>query len=699
MAAPDMASANRALSAGDGGSQSAASSARDGFAPSVEPGQSNRQPYLWADLCELAGVLSHDAIGLGGVVLRGAPGPLRDAFLAELRRAASPAQIHTSKQAAAAPWRTAPSHVTADRLLGGLDLAGTLAAGQPVYAPGLFAEADGGWLICTMVERWEPGATALVTSALDAVHQRPGGPDASQQTHASGPTSGGSSRATRRKTWPVSISRFAVVALDEGIEPDEAIAPSLAERLAFTLDLTPGVADLDLIGAALRPSHERSDGPSVERENRPSRSESVDVPLEVLTTCVEVASALGIAGIRCVQHAIRAARARAGWQGRTCVDADDLAFATRWVLAPRATTLPAPVEPDDPPPDDLPPDEPPPENSDEDQTDDPSDTEPDIDPPDQANDDDDELEDAPILPTPDQVIAAAMAHLPAEVLAGVLSSTSPKPKGAGGGRFGVKLKSRQRGRAIGSRAGSLRAPGRIHLVETLRAAAPWQPIRRRTHAHSPNIEMPSGAKQRVFVRPDDVRLIRYKDTAETVTVFLVDASGSSALERLAETKGAVELFLAGAYSRRDSVALVAFRGHAAELILPPTRALARARRALAGLPGGGGTPLAAGLATARGLVETITRSGRTARLVALTDGRPNVARDGRADRPRAAADALAEAQAVASNVSDALVLDTGARPTPFTRELASALGARHLWLPRARAEQMAAEASAGTAVL
>jgi magnesium chelatase subunit D len=88
---------------------------------------------------------------------------------------------------------------------------------------------------------------------------------------------------------------------------------------------------------------------------------------------------------------------------------------------------------------------------------------------------------------------------------------------------------------------------------------------------------------------------RFKQRRETTTIFVVDASGSAALHRLAEAKGAVELLLADCYVRRDRVAMLAFRGKGAELMLPPTRSLVRAKRSLAGLPGGGGTPLAAGM--------------------------------------------------------------------------------------------------------
>ena len=114
------------------------------------------------------------------------------------------------------------------------------------------------------------------------------------------------------------------------------------------------------------------------------------------------------------------------------------------------------------------------------------------------------------------------------------------------------------------------------------------------------------------------------------TISSSDASsgslgGSSALHRLAEAKGAVELLLADCYVRRDSVAVLAFRGRSAELLLPPTRSLVRAKRSLAELPGGGGTPLAAGIDAARELAFAVRRRGDTAVVVVLSDGRANLA--------------------------------------------------------------------------
>ena len=101
---------------------------------------------------------------------------------------------------------------------------------------------------------------------------------------------------------------------------------------------------------------------------------------------------------------------------------------------------------------------------------------------------------------------------------------------------------------------------------------------------------------RFALAPEDFRIQCYETRAATTTLFVVDASGSAALQRLGEAKGAVEAMLADSYARRDEVAMVIFRGEHTDLVLPPTRALVRARRALAGVPGGGATPLGEGRA-------------------------------------------------------------------------------------------------------
>ena len=171
-------------------------------------------------------------------------------------------------------------------------------------------------------------------------------------------------------------------------------------------------------------------------------------------------------------------------------------------------------------------------------------------------------------------------------------------------------------------------------------------------------------------------------------IFAVDASGSSALARLAEAKGAVELLLAQAYARRDHVALIAFRGAVAELILPPTRSLVQTKRRLAGLPGGGGTPLAAGLRMAFEVAQKARARGMTPTMALLTDGRGNIALDGTPSREQSEIDTQKLARVVRAAGIPALVIDTANRPQPGLRLLAATLDAPYVPLPRADAQRL-----------
>jgi len=331
----------------------------------------------------------------------------------------------------------------------------------------------------------------------------------------------------------------------------------------------------------------------------------------------------------------------------------DVVLAARLVLAPRATRQPASAE----------------ETADEAPL-----------PPGNDGGEDERGEPAPLE---DVVLAAALAALPPDVLARIAAGRGRgKAKASGAGE---RRASTLRGRPLAARAGMPGGGRRLALIDTLRAAAPWQRLRG------------GGAgvgRGRVQVRRDDLRVRRFETRAPALTIMAVDASGSAALARLAEAKGAVELLLAEAYVKRSEVALVAFRGTHAELLLPPTRSLARARRSLAELPGGGGTPLAAGLHAARELAEQARGRGRTPFVVLLTDGRGNIAVDGRADRAAAAADATAAATAIGAAGIAAAFVDISARPGPEGAALAAAMRARYLPLPRADAATMHAAVSA-----
>ena len=356
--------------------------------------------------------------------------------------------------------------------------------------------------------------------------------------------------------------------------------------------------------------------------------------------------------------AIAAAQAHAALNGRDAVAAEDLAAAARLVLAPRATQLPPQDKSDDAPP----PPEPP-----------------------GSEDETAEREEQSDIPLDDIVLEAASAAIPPDLLAQMAEGLAQR--GAGGSGAGRKRKSQVRGRPLAARPGTPDRGARLALVDTLRAAVPWQPLRRRERPDD-------GTNSGMIVRKDDLRVRRFEERAGTVTIFCVDASGSAALARLAEAKGAVELMLAQAYVTRSEVALIAFRGEQAELLLPPTRSLTRARRALAQLPGGGGTPLAAGLGLARELGELTLARGRTPFLVFLTDGRANIAADGTPGRAKAAEDVQAAAGAIARGGFDAMVIDISPRPSPEAGQLAKAMRARFLALPAADAGALHAAVAA-----
>jgi magnesium chelatase subunit D len=527
------------------------------------------------------------------------------------------------------PLRKIPLHVTDGRLLGGLDLASTLRAGRPVAERGLLEEAHGGVLVLAMAERVAPTTAARLTAALDlgeVVLERDG-------------------LALR------SPARFGVVALDEGIGEDEGLPNALFDRLALPLDLT-GIAPREAIGSLYQAEDVLAARAGLAQ---------VVVDEDAYKALCGAALGLGIGSLRTSILALRAARIAAALAGRGAVSEADLAVAARLVLAPRATLLP----PMEPPPDE---DQAPPPNDES--------------PPDDGDQSSDQstIEDRPLE---DVVLEAAKAAMPADLLARLMMHAGrSRARARSTGKAGMIQQGSLRGRPAGVRRGEPRGGARMNVVETLRSAAPWQRLRR---AESPDR---GEGRPRVEVRAEDFRITRYKQRSETTTIFAVDASGSSALHRLAEAKGGVELLLADCYVRRDRVALIAFRGREAELLLPPTRSLVRAKRSLAGLPGGGGTPLAAGLDAAAALADGVRRRGGTPTLILLTDGRANVARDGTGGRARAEEDALASARVLRALELTALVIDTSPHPQPKAERLAQEMGATYLPLPYADARML-----------
>ncbi|WAC73205.1 hypothetical protein OU995_00150 [Roseateles sp. SL47] len=235
----------------------------------------------WPPAWQAAWLLAVDPAGLGGLVLRGSASPVRDAVLADLRQALPPGT----------PWRRLPLQVDDERLLGGLDLGLSLAAGRPVHQAGLLAEAAGGVLLLPMAERAEAGLAGRLAAHLDA------------------------------------CAGLCVLALDEGLDEDEALPASLSERLGLMVTVT-----MTVMGSGAMPL------PDLLAAR--ARLPAVPCDPEVVQALCATAAALGLNSMRTVWQAWCAARAAAALEGRAAVSQADAELAARLVLAPRARTLP-----------------------------------------------------------------------------------------------------------------------------------------------------------------------------------------------------------------------------------------------------------------------------------------------------------------------------------------------------------------------
>ena len=437
----------------------------------------------------------------------------------------------------------------------------------------------------------------------------------------------------------------AFVAVDEGADADEALPLALKDRAAFWISLD-GLALADFSAITL-PQDLAALGKAARKVAIPD-----DTPEQLVT----IAVALGVLSLRAPSFALRAAQAHAALAGRNVLAEPDLAAAVDLVYAHRATQMPETDAPNDPAPE---------TEQSEPQTQDDQDT----------------------LNIPDDILLDAIkAALPPEVLA-KLNANPVRTKSSAGNGTGAKRTGNRRGRPLPARPGPRSDAARVDLIATLRAAIPWQTIRKRA---LPDRTGP-------IIHPTDLRHKRYQSLSDQLLIFAVDASGSAAMARLAEAKGAVELLLSEAYARRDHVALVSFRGTSAEVLLPPTRSLVQTKRRLAALPGGGGTPLASGLSAALTLAQTATLKGMSATIVLLTDGRANISLEGEPDRAQAGADAQKIAGDICALGIDALVIDTTIRPERSLKKLAETMRASYIPLPRADAQGVSAAVTASLA--
>ena len=525
-----------------------------------------------------------------------------------------------------------PTHTEVTRLIGGVDLSSCLQTGQWVVQPGLLEKSANGVVVLPMAERQPVHQLALVTQGQDQ-------------------------------------HKYGVVALDESDADDPPLPARLQDRLGLWLDLR----DLPYQAHA-REWLWLSDEEVQATRARLQHIQASDAQLQ--SVCA-VAQALGVQSLRALHITLRLASILAALDEQNHIDQVHLEQALRYVLLPRATQLPQahPSEENTVPSNEEPPAPTEKHTSEPHATDEP--TYDDAPAKDDTSSQDDASNSTDDTALQDVLLAATVASLPTQLLEKLAAGNAQRMAAGTQGSSGQSMASRYRGRPLAPRKGSPHSGARLHVLATLRAAVPHQKWRTKVGAAP------------LAIRAEDFHVHRFAQKSATCLIVAIDASGSAAMERLAQAKGAVELLLNQSYARRDSVCVIAFRGTQAQTLLPPSRSLVRAKKALANLPGGGGTPLATALQQVYLQAQPLQRNGVTPLLVVLSDGRANVTLAGVGGREQAHQESLQWAQSCARLGAAALWIDTGLQANGIALPIAQAMHAHYLYMPRLESHKLA----------
>jgi len=560
------------------------------------------------------------------------------------------------------PFVELPLNVTEDRLIGGVDLEATLVKGARVVQHGVLSKAHEGVLYVDSLSLLDSSAVSHVMDAM----------------------SRGEVLVEREGLSEVHPSKFMIVGTYD--PSDGEVRMGLLDRVGLIVPFTTQ-NDFRARKQILQCNIGQKDAEDTQDELRMLKGildaarkllPQVSMTKEQIQGLIQSAISLGVEGNRVDIFVIRAALASAALAQRTDVDEEDMKLAVKLVLVPRATCMPQreeEVEEQMPPEEEMPPEEP--EAEDEEA------------PPDNSDPDAEEENEE----TPDMIEELMMDAIETELPENLMNISLASKKKSKSGSRGEALNNR-RGRFVRSQPGEIRG-GKVALIPTLISAAPWQESRRLERLRKTGKVSTTG----LIINKEDVKVKKFRDKSGTLFIFIVDASGSMALNRMRQAKGAVSHLLQNAYVHRDQVALISFRGKEAQLLLPPSQSVDRAKRELDVLPTGGGTPLASAIYLAwETAKQARTKGVSQIMFVLITDGRGNIGLQSMMDKnaPKAPKEEIEkEVEALAASVyADgiaSIVVDTqmnylsrGEAP-----KLAEKLGGRYFYLPNAKAEQIA----------